>query len=147
MNDISGFGLELRIIASTTFPQGIIITQYADDTDGLDVPSLQVGDSAMGLNGDLIVWSKANPIKVNISVIAGSEDDQNLSVLLEVNRPGRGKILPIDLITANITYKQGNFVQLINGAITDGAPFSAVASSGRLKSKTYNFTFENRIGG
>jgi hypothetical protein len=147
MQDISGFGLELRLIASTTFPQGIVITQYADDADGLDVPDLQVGDSAMGLNGDLIVWSKANPIKVNLSVIAGSQDDQNLSVLLEVNRPGRGKILPIDVLTMNVTYKQGNFVQLINGAITDGAPFSAVSSSGRLKSKTYNFTFENRIGG
>lgn len=147
MQDISGFGLELRLIASVTFPRGILITQYADDTDGLDVPSLQVGDSAMGLNGDLIVWSKANPIKVNLSVIAGSQDDANLATLLEVNRPGRGKILPIDIITANITYRQGNFIQLINGAITDGSPFSAVASSGRLKSKVYSFTFENRIGG
>lgn len=147
MQDISGFGLELRLIASTTFPQGIVITQYADDADGLDVPSLQVGDSAMGLNGDLIVWSKANPIKVNLSVIAGSRDDENLSILLEVNRPGRGKILPIDIITMNATYKQGNFIQLINGAITDGAPFSAVSSAGRLKSKQYSFSFENRIGG
>lgn len=147
MNNISGFGLELRILASVTFPQGILITQFADDTDGLDVPNLQVGDSAMGLNGDLIVFSKANPIKINISVIAGSQDDQNLSVLLEVNRPGRGKVLPIDIITANITYAQGNFVQLINGAIMDGSPFSAVASSGRLKSKVYTMVFENRIGG
>ena len=147
MQDISGFGIELRLIASTTFPKGIVITQFADDTDGLDVPSLQIGDSAMGLNGDLIVWSKANPLKVNISVIAGSQDDQNLGILLEVNRPGRGKILPIDRLTMNITYKQGNFVQLINGAITDGSPFSAAASSGRLKSKTYSMTFENKIGG
>ena len=146
MNNISSFGLEVRLLASVTFPQGILITQYADDEDGLDVPNLQIGDSAMGINGDLITWSKANPIKINLNVIAGSQDDANLSVLLEVNRPGRGKLLPIDILTMNITYPQGNFVQLINGAITDGSPFSSALSSGRLKTKMYALTFENKIG-
>ena len=146
MQSISGFGLIVNVIASHTFPFGLPITQFADDSDPLDVPSLQIGDSAMGLNGDLIAWSKANPIKSTLNVVPSSIDDINLSILLEANRVGRGKIGARDIITMTILYPAGNFVTLINGIITDGTPSSSVASAGRLKTKNYNFTFEGRIG-
>ena len=147
MANISGFNAEVRLLSTVTFPGGIVLTQFADDSDPIDIPNLQVGETAMGLNGDLITWSRANPIVLNIAVIPGSEDDQNLAVLLEVNRPGRGKIMPIDIITLNISYPQGNVVQFITGAITDGAPVSSVVSTGRMRSKTYSLAFENKIGG
>lgn len=147
MANISGFNAEVRLLSTVTFPGGIVLTQFADDSDPIDIPNLQVGETAMGLNGDLITWSRANPIVLNIAVIPGSEDDQNLAVLLEVNRPGRGKIMPIDIITLNISYPQGNVVQFINGAITEGAPVSSVVSTGRMRSKVYSFSFENKIGG
>ena len=145
--NISGFGVSINLVASNTFPFGFIITEYADDTDPIDVPSLQIGDIAMGLNGDLITWSKANPIKVNLGVIPNGADDINLAILLEANRVGKGKVGSRDIITLNISYPAGNFVQLINGIITDGLPLSSVANSGRLKTKQYNLAFENRIGG
>ncbi len=145
--NISGYGVSINLVASNTFPFGFMITEYADDTDAIDVPSIQIGDIAMGLNGDLITWSKANPIKVNIAVIPSGSDDRNLSILLEANRVGKGKVGARDIITLNIAYPAGNFVQLINGVITDGLPLNSVANSGRLKSKNYNFSFENRIGG
>ncbi len=146
MSNISGFGLRANVVASTTFPVGVVITQFADDSDPLDAPSLQIADSAMGLNGDLITWAKANPIKVTLNVIPNSTDDINLGILLEANRPGRGKIGIQDVITISLSYPEGNFVTLTNGAITDGIPFSPVSSAGRLKTKTYSFTFENRVG-
>jgi len=58
----------------------------------------------------------------------------------------RGKLPADDIITMNAIYKNGSFVTLTNGIITDGMPGNAVASAGRLKSKVYNFSFENRIG-
>jgi len=146
MQNITGFGLSINLIASVTFPAGLIINQFADDSDPLDVPSLQIADSAMGLNGDLIVWSKANPIKVTLGIIPASDNDLNLGILLENNRVGRGKLGAKDLITMSLIYPAGNPVTLTNGAITDGLPFSPVASAGRLKSKTYVFTFENKVG-
>lgn len=146
MQNISGFGTRISLIASKTFPVGLYLDQFADDADPLDVPSLQIADSAMGLNGDLIVWSKANPLKVTLDVIPLSFTDINLSILLEANRVGRGKIGARDIITMTIIYPAGNFVVLSNGAITDGSPFSAVASAGRIKSKSYAFTFEAKIG-
>ena len=91
MQNISGYGLSINILASTTFPIGLFITEFADDSDPLDIPSLQVADSAMGLNGDLIVWSKANPIKATLDVIPNSFSDRNLAILLEANRVGKGK--------------------------------------------------------
>jgi hypothetical protein len=62
MQNISGFGLSINIIASNSFPIGLLITEFADDSDPFDLPSIQIADKAMGLNGDLIIWSKANQL-------------------------------------------------------------------------------------
>lgn len=144
--DNSGFGLIITLIASNTFPFGSIITQYSDDVDPFDIPSLQIADKAMGLNGDLITWSKANPIIVSLSVIAGTLSDAQLAILLEANRVGAGKNGANDVITLTGLYPSGNIIQFTKGIITDGMPGSAIASSGRLKTKTYSFAFENKIG-
>lgn len=145
--NISGFGLSINIIASNTFPVGLLINEFADDSDPFDIPQLQIADTAMGLNGDLIGWSKPNPIKIFLSLIPDSVSDIQCGILLEANRVGRGKIGARDNITIIGTYPNGNLITLINGFITDGPPGNPVASSGRLKSKTYNFSFENKAGG
>ena len=147
MQNISGYGLIVNVLASNTFPAGLLLTQFADDADPFDIPSLQIADTAMGLNGDLIGWSKPNPIKVTINVIPQSFSDLNLAVLLEANRVGRGKIGSRDIITMTAIYPNGSPIILTNGFITDGIPGSPVASSARLKSKSYTFAFENKAGG
>jgi hypothetical protein len=146
MFNISGFGVQVNLIASTTYPIGVQITQFADDSDPFDVPALQIGDVAMGLNGDLITWSKANPIKITLSVVPQSNDDTTLSILLAANRVGRGKVSARDLITMSVIYPNDSFITLTNGVITDGIPLSPVANSGRLKTRTYNFSFESYNG-
>lgn len=144
--DISGFGLRVRLVASATFPAGVTISQFADDADPFDVPSIQVADKAMGVNGDMVTWSKANPLLITLNVIPGSEDDRNLAALLEANRVGRGKFPARDLITATALYPDGTTKTYNGGKITDGAPGQSVASTGRLKSKAYAFAFEGLSG-
>lgn len=146
MNNISGFNLLVNVIASNTYPVGFPVTQFADDTDPFDLPSIQIADKAMGLNGDLIVWAKASPINITLAVIPGSLDDVNLGILFEANRVGRGKIGAKDVITLTGIFPDGRILTLTKGAITDGMPGNSVASAGRLKSKSYIFTFENKIG-
>jgi len=146
MFNISGFGLSVNLIASTTYPIGVQVTEFADDSDPLDVPSLQIGDVAMGLNGDLITWSKANPIKLTLNMIPDSTDDITLSILLAANRVGRGKTSARDNITMTIFYPNQNFITLANGVITDGVPFAPTANSGRLKTRSYAFSFETYVG-
>lgn len=147
MQNISGFGLVINILASNTFPVGLILTEFADDIDPFDLPSLQIADTAMGLNGDLIGWSKANPIKITLGVIPGSFTDLNLSILFEANRVGRGKTGARDIITMTGIYPNKTPIVLTQGIITDGMPGNAVASAGRLKSKQYNFAFEGKVAG
>ena len=64
---IAGFGAQVQVKASNTFPSGFVVSQFADDADPFDIPSIQIADKAMGLNGDLVTWSKANPITITIN--------------------------------------------------------------------------------
>lgn len=146
MENISGFNLRVTIFASNTFPLGMTISQFADDNDPLDIPTLQIGDSAMGLNGDLIAWSTANPIEATLNVIPGSLNDKELGILFEANRVGRGKLGARDIITMTLNYPSGAFVTLTSGIIVEGTPSSPVESAGRLGTKSYSFRFENRVG-
>ena len=107
MQNISGNGFQIQLIATFTFPVGITITQAADDTDAIDFPSMQIADKAMALNGDLLVWSKANPILLNIAVTPDGDDDKNLSFLFNNNRVGRRKLSVEDIITLTVTYPNG----------------------------------------
>jgi hypothetical protein len=143
MSDISVFGLRAQVVASQTFPSGISITQFADDADPLDTPSMQIADKAMGVNGDLIVWSKGAAVIVTLSVIPNSDDDKNLAVLFEANRTGKGKRSAKDVVEITAIYADGATTSFTNGAITDGMPSNSGTSAGRLKTKSYSFAFEN----
>ncbi|OWK42466.1 phage tail fiber protein [Fimbriiglobus ruber] len=90
-NDITGFGSAISLVASSTFPVGIAITQLADDSDPFDMASVKVADTAMGVNGDLIKWSRAIGKPVTISVIPGSLDDINLATLAAANNATQGQ--------------------------------------------------------
>ena len=143
MQDISVFGIRVQVVASQTFPAGINITQFADDADPFDAPSMQIRDKAMGVNGDLISWSKANPIGVTLNVVPNSEDDKNLGVLFEANRVGKGKQGARDVISITAVYPDGKTASFTQGVITDGQPANSAQSSSRMKSKAYTFAFEN----
>ncbi|HAW0896329.1 TPA: hypothetical protein JLK53_004046 [Escherichia coli] len=142
MQDVAGFGLQVRLIASKSYPSGFTITEFADDADPFDLPALQINDAGMGLNGDMVVWSKANPISFALAVIPKSEADKNLSVVFEANRAARGKKPAKDVITVVGIYPDGSTITLTPGVIYDGLPGNSVASAGRYKSKVFNFRFE-----
>lgn len=143
MQDISAFGARVQLVASETFPSGINLTQFADDTDPFDFPSLQIRDKAMGVNGDLVMWSKANPLVITLGLVPNGEDDRNMAVLLEANRVGKGKQGARDVVSITVVYPDGRVTSLTQGGITDGMPSDSAASSGRMKSKTYSLAFEN----
>lgn len=141
--DISGFGTRIVIQASNTFPSGFSITQAADDADFIDMPSLQLADGAMGLNGNMVTWSKANPIPFTVNVIPGSDDDKNLQVLSSANRAAAGRRPARDVITATVVYPDGTTLRLMRGSIRDAAFGNSIASAGRMKTKAYVFSFED----
>jgi hypothetical protein len=142
MINISGFGLTARIVASKTFPNGFALTEFADDADPLDSPDLTAADTGMGLNGDLVVWTRPQGIEVVTSVIPTSPGDTNLDILLNANRVAKGKSSAKDVITIVWTYPSGLVVTMNPGIIISGPMMPSVASAGRLKTRTYHFRFE-----
>ena len=146
-DDISGYGLSVIIVATETFPvAGFTITEFADDADPITFEDITTGEVAMGLNGDLVSWTTPNPIVCSVSVIPDSDDDINLSILLEANRSGKGKRAILDRIDLTRALPGSTPVIFTNGKITGGPSSTSVLQSGRKQSKTYTFAFENKVG-
>ena len=145
MIDVSGTGLSIIVKASNTYPNGILCTAFADDTDPLDFPELTIAEYGMGLNGDLIVWSSPQALQFSLSVVPGTQEDLSLEFLFEANRVAKGKRGARDVITIIAIYPDGTRKTLKNGKIVSGLPGKGVASGGRIKTSTYGFVFENKV--
>jgi hypothetical protein len=140
--NVSAFGLSAQITADKTFPNGFTLTEFADDADPLDSPDFQASDASSGLNGDMLVWSKAGGIEVLVNVIPTSEGDNNLDALLDANRNGKNKSSAKDNIGIVFTYPTGQRVICADGVLLSGPMLPQVAGSGRLKTRQYRFKFE-----
>ncbi|MEX5763265.1 hypothetical protein AB6H12_13475 [Proteus mirabilis] len=143
MNDISATGLSLIIQASKTFPAGIPITTFSDEGDPLDLPTVNITQTAVDINGNLVSWSSPTPQTVTINVLAGSEEDENLAILFDANTARWGRRPASDVITLVASYGDGSITTARNGRITDGCRGNSVAGAGRLKSKQYTFIFQD----
>jgi hypothetical protein len=141
--DVSASGIVLNVRGSVTFPGGITVTAFADDTDPLDFPDIAAATAASNVNGDLVSWTAPVPITVTLAIIPGSEDDNNLGILYNANRASKGRKTARDVITITGTYPDGSTVTLTDGVITSGNPGKGVASSGRLKTRSYVFAFQD----
>lgn len=147
MSDISGFGSIINIIASSTFPVGYPITEFSDDSDAFDFPSVKIGSGAMGLNGDLVTWANPIPLPGTISCIIGSQSDTALQVLAKNNLVGKGKTNARDIITITVVYPDNTQVTFTGGKMTDAMFGKSASNSGRLKTRVYGFIFESVNGG
>lgn len=143
MFNISGFGLTVSLIASNTFPVGLLLTQWPDDQDAISFPDIEIADMQMGVNGDAVSWSKAVPIKLTLAAIPDSPTDLQLAVLLQANRVGVNKIGARDIIQCVVIQGNSNIGTFTNGIITGGPSFNGVQSTGRMKTKIYTFSFES----
>ena len=105
----------------------------------------QIADYGMGVNGDLVTWTRPVPLEVTLNVIPNTDADKNLSILYDMNRAAKGKVSAQDLVTLVVSYPDGSRKILSNGKLVSGVPAGSVASSGRIKTKEYRFVFENKI--
>jgi hypothetical protein len=141
--EIGGFGLVITLRSTVTYPVALTVEQFADDADPLDFPDIDIAEVAMGLNGDMVSWSKAKPLPVNLAVIPESVDDMNLAVALAANRVGKSKQSALDVWTLVGKYPSGAIVTLDHGKLLSGAISNSINSAGRMKSKVYKFAFQN----
>ena len=142
MRDITASGSFITLTSTVTFPNGIVLSALADDQDPLDFDELTISQTGMGLNGDLVVWSKPVPVPVKIAVIATSEDDINLNTLFKAVKPAKGRRGSREKIDIEVNYADGTTKKMVGGIITSGIDGNALSSEGRFKTKVYGFTFE-----
>ena len=141
--DVSGTGFSLTVKASVTFPQGFTVSAFADDADPWDAPSLDVATLSMNVNGDMVAFSAPQVLTRTLNVIPGSEDDNNLSILYEANRVGKGKRSARDVVTIVANWPDGSTETLGGGKINTGMSGKSLASGGKIKSRSYGFGFES----
>lgn len=145
MNNVSATGIKAFLIASHTFPAGFWISEFADDRDAVSVENTQVNETAMGPNGDMVVWGTPTPIAVQLGVINGSESDENLRILFNANRVAKNKASVKDIITLTIQYPDGRKIICNNGVLVSGPALPTAVSSSRINGNEYGFRFENVI--
>lgn len=141
--EIAGFGTIVTLVASTTFPTALPLSQFSDDADSLDMPSIEIAQVAMGMNGNLVSWPHAVPVPVTISLIPGSDDDENMQALAQANRVGTNKNSANDIININVVYPSGKQISFKGGKLTNAPIGNSIAANGRLKTKVYSFMFES----
>lgn len=140
--NISGFGLSARVTASNTYSSGFTVDEFSDDADPMDSPEVAIAETAFGLNGDMVTWSRAGGIEIVMGLIATSRSDDDTQVLLEANRVGKGKTSARDKVDIVFTYPNGDVVTCSNGVIVSGTLMPGVAANGRFKSRMYRYRFE-----
>jgi len=146
MIDISGFGTGITIVTTATFPLGFELTQFADDEDPLNVENTEVSGYEKLYDGSIFTFDKTSPILLSVGVIANTEDDINLKILLQ-NRKSSPQILPLgETTTMIICYPDGGKVAMSNGTILAGPLADSLTAQGRRKGNVYHFVFGTFAG-
>lgn len=144
--DVSGFGSTITLTATSTYPTGVQVDNFASDTDPFDAESVEIAGQQMGLNGDLIVWAQARGLPFKIAVIPGSQSDIALQILADANRVGPGKGSAGDVINLAVVLPDGATTIYSGGRLLT-APFGrSVAGSGQQKTRQYGFIFASKVG-
>jgi hypothetical protein len=145
MIDISGYGTGITVTALQSFPYGFTVSEFADDKDPLVCEPMETNAWEMLYDGSLFAFTKADPIKVSLSVIPGSDDDINLKIILQGSLSSAG-ILPLPNTTSMVLNYPNGLVMLSNGTIYRGPVADTIQASGRKAGNTYDFAFGSFFG-
>lgn len=154
MVDVSGVFPKVTIV-SAGIPPLIQLTKFADDSNPVDVDQIEVTGHSINVNGELVVWEKPAAYLVTVSVLCGTEDDRNLTMLLETCHPTSGKgfaLAPSVQMRVSIGRRSSlgvvsteDSTTYTQGRIVNGRPGAAVDSEGKKISNSYTFVFENAV--
>ena len=143
--DISAQGIKVSILSTPTFPQGFTVTEFATDADPIVIEDIDITQSEVGVNGDMVSWNRAVVVRVEINVIPNSESDKNLMILAIANRAAKNKVSTHDNVTMIVAYPDGTIRTFSNGNIAAGSIANSMGNDGKIRSKNYKFAFATVI--
>ncbi|CAH6851256.1 hypothetical protein EDB29_1011105 [Vibrio crassostreae] len=146
MADVGHLGAVITLSASvTTSGVPVPLTDFPKDTDPFDIPDIEIAETEMGTNGDLISWSVANPLPLTIGAIPNTEMHVFLQTLLSRNRPEKGKRPVGDTFVLVRVLPNGEVATFTGGKMTGGSPIPSMGSSGKLSTPTFSFSFAKLV--
>lgn len=154
MIDVSGVFPKVTIVSASVVPL-INVTHFADDSNPVDVEQIEVTGHAINVNGELVTWEKPTAYIASISVLCGTDDDNDLAILLEASHAtsDKGFALAPTITMRQVIGKRNSLgvvttddaASFTKGKIVSGRPSAAVDSDGKKLSNTYTFVFENMV--
>lgn len=146
MQDVSSIGVRVTLKASQTFPIGITFSAFPEDGDIGTTGETDIGSSASGVNGDLIWWKTVNGIEVTVPLIPGTPEEALMDILFQANRASRNRFPAKDVITLVVTNPVTGICSTYkNGYIRNGNVGTTYGGDGRIRTKNYSFTFEDKV--
>lgn len=146
MQDTSSIGVRVYLRASITYPQGITFSAFPEDSDIGTTGDNDIASSASGVNGDLIWWKTVSGINVQVPLIPNTSEEALMDILFEANRGVKGRMPKKDIITMVVTNPVTGVVTTYkNGFVRSGNVGKTYGGDGRIKTKNYGFTFEDKI--
>ena len=146
MQDVSTIGLNIRLVASITYPLGIQLNSFPEEGENGPGDSQEIAGNASGVNGDLITWKTVSGIEYTLNLIPNTEQESLLDVLFQGNRAAKNRMPKKDIITIVETNPVTGAVKTYkNGIIKSGAVGYRYGNDGRIRNKTYGFVFEDAI--
>lgn len=137
MIDVSAFGTKCYLLASTTYPTGFTIRNFADDVDPIILDPIIIAQSKRDVNGKFYSSGKGAVIPVSISVIAGSSEEVSLATIVRSNFNSTAVRPAMDEINLTLSYQDGTVVIFTQGRMISGPPSPSIVMSGRSKSSTF----------
>lgn len=146
MIDVSAFGTGINIVATTSFPMGFSLSQFADDEDPISIQDVEVSGFEKLYDGGIFTFDKTSPVLLSVGIMPNTDDDSNLKILMQM-RKSSPSLLPLqDTTSMIITYPDGGRVVLTSGSILSGALADSITTQGRKKGNVYHFVFGTFAG-
>lgn len=139
MSDVSALGFSIIVKDTKIFPQGFVIKQTADGADPFDFPEITFGEATMDANGYMVYASTPVPVNFSINLLPTTDEDINMSILMESHRPARGRRSTGGDITITVQYADGASTTAVGVKIMGGAPGRSIQAPSRYKNKAYQF--------
>lgn len=138
---------DLSFAGSTISIDGIVISDFIDDKNPIEISDAEVANIEWSCNGRMIRTIKPSAVIISITVIPGSTSDLNLRRIWSKKFCDGGAVSTgyADIThSCCISVKNPNVGSYIykNGTCISGAPGIGVNSTGKMGGNTYTFAFE-----
>lgn len=134
---------DVSFAGSSVTVAGITITDFMDDSNPVEFQDVDVSSVGVNCNGSMVRNAKPNVVMMSVTVIPGSDSDNQLFNLWKRYRV-QGSWQPAweEGLTASVTIGSGRGSRSYsNGTMVTGPGGPSSNGEGKMSGRTYTFAF------